>query len=305
MSAQQLSNVGIGGSEIAAACGFSRYRSRFGLWLEKTGRAPAFAGNIHTRLGQLCEPRARQLYADATGEDVEIPPCSVFHPEIPWARCTPDGRWVSDRRVKVQIKCVGHFVGARWRYEIPVEVEAQCQWEMLVDDGDRNDLAVLVGTDEIAWERFVLGALTDPAQVFSSMTLDVHTLWRSDGDIQRLRDGALAFMQLVWSDTQPPIDDSDECAAFLNGKARKCAAAIPHDIDEDTAAAVAAFRAGYIGDRDAKTALDLAKNLTRAAMATHGANRIDTPDGPVLWTVDRNGKTSLRAPLAWGKPQEH
>ena len=67
---QALSRFGVGASEIAAACGISRYRTRFGLWLEKTGRAPGFAGNVHTRLGQLCEPRARQLYADATGQDV-------------------------------------------------------------------------------------------------------------------------------------------------------------------------------------------------------------------------------------------
>ena len=298
---QQRSSEGVGASEIAAACGFSRYRSRFGLWLEKTGRRPAFSGNIHTRLGQLCEPRARQLYADATGEDVEIPPCSVFHPDLPWARCTPDGRWVRDRRVKVQIKSVGHFVGRAWRFEVPVEVMAQCQWEMFVDDGDRNDLAVLVGTDEIEWERFLLGDITDPSQVFERMTLDVHTLWRSDADIEVLRAGGLGFMEMVWSDTQPPIDSSPECADWLNSKAKPSGIAIPEEADEATAAAVAAFRSAFVADREAGEALDLAKNQVRAALASAGANRIDTADGPLLWIVDKNGKTSLRAPKAWSK----
>jgi predicted phage-related endonuclease len=71
VTAQVLNSYGIGASEIASACGISRYRSRFGLWLEKTGRRPQFAGNVHTRLGNLLEPRARQLYADATGLEVD------------------------------------------------------------------------------------------------------------------------------------------------------------------------------------------------------------------------------------------
>ena len=71
-------------AEIAAACGISRYRTRFGLWLEKTGRAPGFAGNVHTRLGQLCEPHIRQLYANARHDSIEIPPASCA-PRLPAA----------------------------------------------------------------------------------------------------------------------------------------------------------------------------------------------------------------------------
>jgi putative phage-type endonuclease len=298
---QARSNAGIGASEIAAACGFSRYRSRYGLWLEKTGRAPGFAGNIHTRLGQLCEPRARQLYANATGEDVEIPPCSVFHPEIPWARCTPDGRWVSNPRVKVQIKCVGYFVGRRWRYELPVEVLAQCQWEMFVDDGDRNDLAVLIGSDELEWERFLLGEQVDPQEIFDRATLEVFTIHRNEADIATLLAGAREFMALVESDTQPPTDGSDECTRWLNRKAVKGGATMDY-----LAAADLVEEWGRLHEQDKATtkALSRVKNLVRERMGAAGASRIETPAGPVLWTACRNGSTQLRSPAGWNAEEE-
>jgi putative phage-type endonuclease len=290
--AQELSHVGVGGSEIAAACGFSRYKSRFELWLEKTGRRPPFAGNIHTRLGQLCEPRARQLYADATGQDVEIPPCSVFHPELAWARCTPDGRWVSDPRHKVQIKCVGHYVGLRWKYERPVEVLAQCQWEMFVDDGDEDDLAVLTGSDELEWERFLFGFLVEPQEILDRATMTIYPNARSEADIAALVKGGAEFMRYVETDTQPPVDHSAGCAAFLN---ERKAGAVELEY-ADAIEAVEEFRSAYVDERAIKRRLATAKNRVRELLGNAHANRIKTPHGPVLWTAN----AQLRAPKAWG-----
>lgn len=291
--AQQLSRYGIGASEIAAACGISRYESRYGLWLRKTGRAPEFAGNVHTRLGTLCEPRIRQLYTDATGEAVEIPPASVFHPDVPWARCTPDGRWVSNRRRKVQIKCTGYFIGRKWKWQLPIEVESQVQWEMFVDDGDACDIAVLVGSDELEWERFVLGHPIDPGEIFARATLEIFTIHRSDADIATLLDGARKFWSLVEADTQPPIDDSPACSDYLNSRPSGGATldyeSCAPDVDE--------FRAAYVGEKAATKRLKTAKNRIREILGIAEANRINTPDGPVLWTTAKQ----LRAPDAWTK----
>ena len=216
---QALSRFGVGASEIAAACGISRYRTRFGLWLEKTGRAPGFAGNFHTRLGQLCEPHIRQLYANARHDAVEIPPASVFHPEHPWARCTPDGIVLPHRTRLLQIKAMGYFTGRRLRFDgPPVEIEAQCQWEMFVTGAEEVDLAILIGSDRLEWERFVLGEIENPADVFSRAMLEVFPVYRDEAAIASLFAGARAFMDLVDSDTQPPVDYSAECRDFLNGK---------------------------------------------------------------------------------------
>ena len=296
---QDLSSYGIGGSEIAAACGFSRYRSRFGLWLEKTGRRPGFAGNIHTRLGQLCEPHARQLYANATGFEVEIPPTSVFHPTVTWARFTPDGLIVPRAsRHGMEIKCVGYFVGRRFKYELPIEYEAQCQWGMFVCDLDRVDLAVLVGSDELLWERFVLGDAVEPDAVFGASMLEIFTIYRSEAAISSLLTGATAFMGLVERDEQPPIDGSPEAAEHFNGKARKDGI----EIDEsDCPDEVAAYRAAFLADRAADDAIDIAKNRIRAAMTAAGANRINTADGRIYLRIDRRGTVSVHAPRSWAK----
>lgn len=300
---QHLSKIGIGASEIAAACGISRYRSRFGLWLEKTGRAPAFSGNVHTRLGQLCEPRARQLYANLTGHDVSIPPCSIFHPDHAWARCTPDGEVMPlPSRHGLEIKCVGYFVGRRFKYEIPIEYEAQCQWGAFVAGWDRIDLAALVGADDLAWERFILGDVTDPSIVFGSASLEVYTLSRSESAISALFNGAQEFLELVHSDTQPPVDDSHECGTWL--KSRIAPSKIEIDGGE-IGLIVDEFRAAWLGGRAAIKALALAKNRVLEAMANAGANRITTSDGPIDLRIDRNKKASLLAPRSWGNPEEH
>lgn len=295
---QELSRVGIGGSEIAAANGFSRYLSRYGLWLVKTGRSAPFAGNVHTRLGQLCEPRARQLYANATGHDVAIPPASVFHPDHAWARATPDGHRVDDPLHLVQIKCVGYYVGRRWRYELPVEVLAQCQWEMFVTGAHTNDLAVLVGSDELEWERFLLGELTDPQEVFERAMLEVFTLYRSEADIDVLRRGALEFLELVERDEQPAIDHSPECTAFQNRRATKSGVTLDY---LDAAELVERWQAADRAARLAKTELDTTKNLIRERMGSAGANRIDTPAGPVMWIARKGGSAQLRPPPGWGE----
>lgn len=297
---QSRSNLGIGASEIAAACGISRYRSRYGLWLEKTGRAPAFAGNVATRLGQLLEPRARQLYADATGYSVWTPPSSMFHPDHPWARATPDGV-VEPRessRHLVQIKAVGYFVGRRMRYELPIEYEAQVQWEMFVAGADRNDLAVLVGSDDLEWERVILGD-AEPGDIFARATLDVHTVHRSEAAIASLLDGAREFMGLVTSDTQPPVDGSDSTTAALNDRIRSSRPTLALSVD-DAHQEVAELRSAVALARTSADRAALAKNRIRDVMLTAGANRIATDDGPIDLRTDRRGVVSLHLPRAWG-----
>lgn len=296
---QALSRFGVGASEIAAACGISRYRTRFGLWLEKTGRAPGFAGNVHTRLGQLCEPRARQLYADATGQDVVTPDASLFHPDHPWARATHDGWWASDPTHQVQFKCVGYFIGRAWKYELPIEVEAQVQWEMFVKPGTVNDVAALVGTDELEWERFVLGEIDDPAEVFGRAMLEVFPVYRDDAAIASLLAGARDFMGYVERDEQPPVDHSPECRDFLNGKRRDAIVALAYD---DHAAIVDELATAHAAAKAAEKRLATAKNRTREALALAGATRINTDHGPVLWTANKQ----LRVPKGWSsEEQEH
>lgn len=295
--AQQLSRVGVGASEIAAACGIHKYKTRFGLWLEKTGRKPPFAGNHHTRLGQLCEPRARQLYANATGCDIVTPAASMFHPEHNWCRATPDGWRADNPKHGVQIKSVGFYVGRRWKHEIPIYVEAQCQWEMFVTGAETWDLAVLEGTDEIEWERFIFGEVDDPAEVVGKMTLAIYPIARNDRDIAALFAGGRAFMDLVERDEQPPVDHSDDARDYWNGRRPTEVVALKYD---DHAALVDELARAHAEHKAAERRLATAKNATREALALAGANRITTDDGPIIWTANKQ----LRVPPGWNSEEE-
>lgn len=304
--AQVLSNHGVGGSEIAAACGLSKYKSPYGLWLQKTGREPPFAGNVHTRLGQLLEPRARQLYANDTGITVETPGESMFHPEFDWHRATPDGWNHEDRLHGVQFKCVGYFVGKRFKFEIPIEYLAQCQWEMHVAGFNRVDLAVLSGSDELEWERFLFGEAVDPREIFEKATLDIYPIYRSDYEIDLLRKGCDAFWNMVVTDTAPAVDHSPECMKHLGQKAGGNVTIQYLDnngevMDELTAAVVDEWESADDEFDKAEKRLATAKNAVRARMGELGANRITTPGGPVIWTKRKDGSTQLRQPPGWSK----
>ena len=90
--------------------------------------------------------------------------------------------------------------------------------------------------------------------------------------------GARAFWSMVEADTQPAIDHSPECRDWLN---RKTVAAVALEY-ADHAAAVDELATAYADARAATKALDLAKNRIRDVLATAGANRIKTDDGPIL-----------------------
>lgn len=301
--AQELSRYGIGASEIAAACGISRWRSRYGLWLEKTGRTAPFAGNVRTRLGHLCEPRIRQLYADYRQDAVEIPTASMFHPDHPWARATPDGFVLPrSRRRGLQIKAMGYWVGVRLRYEMPpIEIVAQCQWEMFVCDLDETDLAVLIGADTLAWERLILGDLDDPAELFRDAEFEVFPIQRDEAGIRSLFDGGRRFMDLVESDREPEIDDSKECRDWVQRDAKRTGVTI--DAGE-CPEAVETCRAAVVAEKAAELEADRARNIIRAAMTARGADRIKTTHGYITLSVDKNNQKSLRVPRGWTNPEE-
>lgn len=302
--AQVLSNVGIGGSEIAAANGMHRFKTRFDLWLEKTGRKPPFNGNVYTRMGHLFEPYAQQKYANKTGCDLITPAESMFHPTIPWARATPDGWRANDEGHKAQIKCIGFFIGKDWKREIPIEIEAQLQWELFVAGGHTNDLAILSGTDDILWERFLFGDIEDPHEILDSMKFEIVPVPRNDTDIATLLDGARRFMEMVERDIQPPADHSKACAGYMNGrrgaftndKGKEALVQLEYDA---YAPIVDELAIAHSDKKKAERRYDTAANAAREAMAIAGANRIKTDDGPIVWSTDKK----LLVPRAWSSEE--
>ena len=65
---------GLGGSDAAAACGMSKWKSPLMLWLEKTGKQASQAAGEAAYWGTIMEPILRNEFAKRTGLKVEEVP---------------------------------------------------------------------------------------------------------------------------------------------------------------------------------------------------------------------------------------
>jgi len=76
--------TGIGGSEIATILGINPFCTPFQLFLEKTGRLPAFEGNENTRAGKVMEHVIGVMYAERAGVKLRRINRTLRHPKYPW-----------------------------------------------------------------------------------------------------------------------------------------------------------------------------------------------------------------------------
>lgn len=58
---------GVGGSDVSAILGFSKWASGYGVWLDKTGRGVEQEENQAMRMGNKLEPIIKELFTEDTG----------------------------------------------------------------------------------------------------------------------------------------------------------------------------------------------------------------------------------------------
>lgn len=132
---------GIGGSDIGALLGFSRYASPWSLWADKTGLIPPTDTTERQAIGQDAETFLAQVFHRRTGLHVTGQQTWCTHRHHEWARCTVDG-FVHETSFAdmpdlalgtIQFKTDGR---RSWNgitdpiNGVPAGIEAQCQWEM-------------------------------------------------------------------------------------------------------------------------------------------------------------------------------
>lgn len=166
-------------TDAAAMCGVSAWKTRYQLWHEKhRGMRVERDDNEAMRLGKRLEGSIASHIALEYGFDIE--PMKEY-------RRDPDLRLGSsfdyvlrDRSALLEIKLVGPFQFARgWKEEegfglqAPVEIEAQCQQEMLLAEIPVLFIGVLVGT-----ETYVLRRDLDNA-VASRLEREARAFWQA------------------------------------------------------------------------------------------------------------------------------
>lgn len=104
---EQKSLRKIGGSDAGSILGLNPYKSRFELWLEKTGQAKDdFNGNKYTDWGNRLEPVILQKFYEERGIPVMTSGEVLIHPEYEFMTATLDG--MTEDGFVVEIKTTGN-----------------------------------------------------------------------------------------------------------------------------------------------------------------------------------------------------
>lgn len=184
---------GIGASEIGAACGVSKYKTRYQLWLDKTGRSEPTPDNPAMRWGRRHE---RGLVEDWTSEECyeveEYPAIARRWNEIgdyPPIYATPDAVVSSPEGVIELLECKtttwrNNQLGEQGTDEIPHEWILQAQTQLVCTGLHVCHFAVLIDGREMRKYR----------------------VERNDGLLSGIAHQCREFWRHVRSDLQPPLD---------------------------------------------------------------------------------------------------
>lgn len=139
--------TGIGGSDMAAVMGLSKWTTPLAVYLDKIGEADPAPESEPMRWGKLLESVVRQEYCNQTGQVVRDAGL-LRDPRHPWRIGTVDG--ITEGGHVAECKCTRN--GAGWGEpgtdDIPEHIVIQVQHYMALTGLDVADVAVLIGGND-------------------------------------------------------------------------------------------------------------------------------------------------------------
>jgi putative phage-type endonuclease len=187
----------IGGSDIGAILGLSKFRTPLEVWMEKTGKEVRQLDSLPLRFGTFAEEFVASEYARATGFELLHDESIYIHPTHPMMSAHVDrfilGDGLSNPATRLlECKTANPFARGEWGEpgtdQVPMSYLCQCIWYMAITGIEQCDLAVLFGNSdfriyEIArdlelealvieralnfWKEYVLKDIPPPAQTES------------------------------------------------------------------------------------------------------------------------------------------
>lgn len=157
LTAQQLATreSGIGSSDCAAAIGISPYKSRYELWLEKTGQEqpPNLDEVERVQWGNYLEPVIAERYAAREGVKVARVNQTQVHREYPYMLSHIDRRVVGKDMI-LECKNASEYVGKKsfgeeYTDQVPEPYLVQVMHQMIVNSKQLADLAALIGGNRL------------------------------------------------------------------------------------------------------------------------------------------------------------
>ena len=189
----------IGGSDIAATMGMSRWKTPLKLWTEKTQKLPApDLSNVEAvEMGVRLEQFVADLFSVKTGKNVRRAPKLYAHPIYPYMVAHVD-RLVTGTDELLECKSCSVFKKDEWENDdIPQEYILQVMWYLGITGRKIGHIAVLIGGQSFKYKQIEFDQ-----ELFDQMV-----------------EAAKEFWEHVQNDTPPAImADDDETLKELYGE---------------------------------------------------------------------------------------
>lgn len=178
----------LGGSDIAAVLGKSRYKTSYELWAEKTQKVePADLSKVEAvELGTDLEDFVAQKFSAKTGLKVRRAPKVYQHPDYPFMVAHVD-RLVSETNEILECKTCGAAKAKEWENDIPIEYIYQVQWYLGILGKKSGWIACLIGGQKFDYKQITF----DP-KLFDLMV-----------------EKAVKFWDMVVNNIPPAVESSD------------------------------------------------------------------------------------------------
>jgi putative phage-type endonuclease len=184
----------IGGSDIGAILGLSKFRTPLEVWMEKTGKEVRQLDSLPLRFGSFAEEFVASEYARATNFELLHDESIYIHPTHPMMSAHVDRFILGDGLNKpatrlLECKTANPFARGEWGEpgtdQVPMSYLCQCIWYMAITGIEQCDLAVLFGNSDFRiyeierdleleaiviekalhfWNDYVLKDIAPPAQ---------------------------------------------------------------------------------------------------------------------------------------------
>lgn len=245
---------GIGGSDVAAVCGLSKWKSPVEVWLDKTGQIDPVPAGEAAYWGTLMEPIIRQEFADRTGFKIRQVNAILQHRRFPFMFANVDGI-VTDPNLGdgiFEAKTASAYRAAEWEHGIPDEYALQVQHYMVVTGLSFAWVAVLIGGNQFVWRL----------------------IERDEAVIDLLIQMESRFWKLVETRIAPEIDGSKASVELLN---RLYPNGIKENIELPPEALdlITQFEEAQQEEKRIIEMKDLAANKLKDLLKNHEAGQID------------------------------
>jgi len=193
----------IGGSDIGAILGLSRFKTPLEVWREKTGKETKRPDSLPLRFGSFAESFVASEYARGTGFELIHDESIYIHPEHSYMSAHIDRFVLEDRSSSptriLECKTANPFSSGDWGEigsdEVPMSYLCQCIWYMAITNINKVDLAVLFANSD-----FRVYEISRDLELESTILQKASVFWND----------------YVLKDTPPPAQSEADCQTLFS-----------------------------------------------------------------------------------------